>query len=540
MRLVKMILLSVSLLMIAFSQTERWVYRYNGFGNDDDKAYSLVYGIDGNIYTAGESYDSTFFDFTVISLTSNGSERWVYRYNGSGNGWDEANSLVYGTDGNIYVAGYSTGSGTYSDFTVISLTSNGSERWVYCYNGLGNDDDEANSLVYGTDGNIYVAGYSTGSGTYSDFTVISLTSNGSERWVYRYNGPGNGHDWAYSFVYGADDNIYVAGRSWGSGTNWEFTVISLAADGSERWVYRYNGPGNYEDWAYSLVYGTDGNIYTAGESYVSGAGRDFTVISLAANGSERWVYSYNGPGNGWDEAYSLVYGTDDNIYVAGYSESSGTYRDFTVISLTSNGSERWVYRYNGPGNGWDWAYSLVYGTDDNIYTGGWSYSRGISTDFTVISLTSNGSERWVYRYNGSGNSGDGTYSLVYGTDGIIYAAGYSTGSNTWRDFTVISLNPAIGIDEQNPILIDKGFNFSVATSQNQSLSYSLFVSEPSTILLSLYNLSGQKILSWQISASQGTSHYEKYLPNLSQGVYFLKAAVLGKGFRDCKKLIVIK
>ena len=59
-------------------------------------------------------------DFTVISLTIAGDENWIYRYNGPANDVDVANSIVYGSDGNIYAAGYSNGSGNY-DFTVISL-----------------------------------------------------------------------------------------------------------------------------------------------------------------------------------------------------------------------------------------------------------------------------------------------------------------------------------------------------------------------------------------------------------------------------------
>jgi hypothetical protein len=106
-----------------------------------------------------------------MSLTSTGNNRWIRQYNGSGNGSGGAFSLVYGSDGNIYVAGEITDSTAFPDFTVISLTSTGTQRWFYQ-----NNDGAAYSLVYGSDGNIYIAGYSWGSGTGTDFTVISLTS----------------------------------------------------------------------------------------------------------------------------------------------------------------------------------------------------------------------------------------------------------------------------------------------------------------------------------------------------------------------------
>jgi hypothetical protein len=169
------------------------------------------------------------------------------------------------------------------------------------------------------------------------------------------------------------------------------------------------------------------------------------VISLTAAGAERWVYDNNGSGNG---AYSLVYGADGNIYSAGQNTGSDTSSDFTVISLTAAGAERWVYCYNGPGDGDDWANSIVCGADGNIYVAGGTYGTGTSADFTIISLTSAGTYQWAYRTNGPGNGDDHANSLVYGGDGNIYSAGVSYDSGTYDDFTVISLNPVIGIEEQ--------------------------------------------------------------------------------------------
>ncbi|GAH67778.1 unnamed protein product, partial [marine sediment metagenome] len=267
--------------------------------------------------------------------------------------------------------------------------------------------DEAHSVVYGSDGNIYAAGYSSNSGTLEDFTVISLTSSGTERWVYKYDGPANSMDGAYSVVYGSDGNIYAAGfNSKGIGADQDFVVISLTSSGTENWIYCYNGTAGGTDGARSVVYGSDGNIYAAGNSSNSGTLKDFTVISLTSSGTERWVYAYDGPGNDWDVAYSIVYGSDGNIYVAGWSCGSGDYSDFTVISLTGGGTERWVYRYDGPGHH-DLAYSIVYGSDGNIYAAG-----RINRYFIVISLMGSGRERWIFGYTAFLD--DGAKSVTYG------------------------------------------------------------------------------------------------------------------------------
>jgi uncharacterized delta-60 repeat protein len=529
------VILILVLFGIGTSQIQRWVYRYNRADDDDDWANSLVYGADGNVYIAGGIYGIlTSYDFTVISLTSDGTQRWVYRYNGpAGYCPDVAHSLVYGSDGNIYVAGegYNIGSGTYPDFMVVSLTSTGTYRWGYRYAGAGDYNNRAYSLVYGSDGNIYIAGESYGSGTSYDFTVISLTSTGNERWVYRYNGPGNFDDLAYSLVYGSDGNIYVAGESWGIGTQSDFMVISLTSTGDERWGYRYNGPGNSDDEASSLVQGSDGNLYVAGKSYGSGTFSDFTVISLTSTGSERWVYRTSGQGNSINDwANSLVYGADGNVYAAGRIYGNLSYQ-FTVISLSSTGTPRWVY--SGPIGIDDWAYSLVYGADGNIYAAGGIYDTATSSDFTVISLTSTGSERWVYRHNGPGNGYDFAYSLVYGSDENLYSAGVSYGSGT-DDFTVISLNPAIGIEEQTD---DRLPHFAFCGFGNK-LKFSLTLSEPANIPISIYNIAGEKAFSFTINASSGTSHYQKDLSFLPTGVFIVKADVEDR--KITKKFVMVK
>jgi len=242
-------------------------------------------------------------------------------------------------------------------------------------------------------------------------------------------------------------------------------VLSFAQ--IERWIYRYDGSGNFDDIANSIIYGADGNIYVAGLSYDSVTYHDFTVVSLTTAGDTNWVYRYNGARNDSDCAYSIVYGADDNIYAAGFSDCSFDSADFMVISLTTAGDTNWIYRYDGPGHAGDYVNSLVYGDDGNIYAAGWSYGSGTNYDFIVISLTTTGDTNWVYRYNGPGNESDVANSLVYGADGNIYAAGQSFGSGTRADFTVISLSPDLGMKEENAIVRKNSFSATILSGPLQ-------------------------------------------------------------------------
>ena len=223
---------------------EEWVARYNGPGNGSDYASALAVDADGNVYVTGGSYGTgTYGDYATIKYNSSGQEQWVVRYDGPVNGWDNASSLAVDADGNVYVTEGSYGIGTTADYATIKYNSSGQEQWVARYNGPGNEYDFAYSLAVDTDGNVYVTGKSNGIGTSADYATIKYNSSGQEQWVARYNGPGNGSDYAYSLAVDADGSIYVTGESAGTGTDDDYATIKYNSSGQEQWVARYNGPG---------------------------------------------------------------------------------------------------------------------------------------------------------------------------------------------------------------------------------------------------------------------------------------------------------
>ncbi|MCM8808466.1 MAG: hypothetical protein NC926_11140, partial [Candidatus Omnitrophica bacterium] len=380
----KIFILLIFFLGFCFSQVERWVYRYNGPQNGNDFAKAIVQDNQGNLYIAGSDGD-----FIVISLTSDGEERWIYRYNGTANSDDGANSIIYGIDGNLYVCGYTTNTGRGKDILVVSLTTNGEQRWVFMDEDE-EGDGEALSIAQNLEGNLGVVGYfnieeqqgevlytltstgellSAGQGIGSHPSCINKVIAGLDNYFYatgydcmefainKFNGgwatfvwEGEYGDASYSLTCDSNWHLYVCGSLWE-----DFTVMCCSLDEwlEEKWTYRYNGPGNGDDDAYDIVYGLDNNLYVAGKTIANNLFSDFTVISLKLNSQERWVYHYNGEADSNDEAYSIAYGGDGNIYVCGYSTNNNTAADFTVISLTSDGRERWVYSYNGSANGND-------------------------------------------------------------------------------------------------------------------------------------------------------------------------------------------
>lgn len=525
----RIVLLLSFLSTICFGQIERWVYRYGGIGTDE--AYSLVYGADGNLYAAGASWsNSTGNDFTVISLSNSGTERWVYKYNGLLNYNDQASTIVYG-NGDIYVGGSSYGSDTINHLTVISLTPDGTERWIYKFHSPTTIDGYANQIIYAPDGNIYVVGAIKKINTGYDIIVISLTEGGAQRWVYTYTGPSQWQDCGNSIIYGVDSNIYIAGFI----TNYSevFTVISLTNSGTFRWMYQYS----YWSDALCLGCGPDSNLYAIGNFLYGGQIVYSTPLAISLNNSgiERWVYtSTTSPAS----STSGVLGADGNIYLAG---SYGWDIPFLLVeSVSDSGDFRWRYIDTT----WGYAKSIIYGNDGNIYACGLTSDtwQGGETYFTVVSLTNLGAQRWMYRKNLAPESyWDIANSIVYGLDGNIYAAGQTVDNITGGDFTVISLNPT-GIEEDkvNSAIKNRGLKLDVLPNiitRNALIHYALEKREH--ISLAVYDIGGRKVA--QIADGifkSGIYAHNLDASNLSSGIYFL--VLEGEKETKTQKILLVR
>ncbi len=87
-------------------------------------------------------------------------------------GGDYAWAAAVDGSNNVIVTGYSTGSGSGYDYATIKYSSAGLPLWTNRYNGPGNGADEANAVVVDRSGNVIVTGFSGGSGSGYDFATI--------------------------------------------------------------------------------------------------------------------------------------------------------------------------------------------------------------------------------------------------------------------------------------------------------------------------------------------------------------------------------
>jgi uncharacterized delta-60 repeat protein len=524
-----------------FSQvTQQWVNRQNGDPNSPDVANDLVVDHNGNVYVTGWSQGKgTNTDFTTIKYDYNSNTKWVKRFNGPGNGEDRPTAIAIDHYGNVYVTGQTTGNGTGSDFTTIKYDNDGNTKWVKRYNGPGNGSDQAVAIAVDDDGNVYVTGSSSGSGTFADYATIKYDKDGNTKWVKRYNGPGNSFDAPAAVAVDNNGNVYVTGSSNGIGTLSDYATIKYNAAGDQQWVSRYSGSGNGFDNANALAVDHNGNVYVtgfittfinsegtdsadiatikynvagtqlwasiynragrdqgnalaldaAGNVYVTGLSgtaeedpdNDYVTLKYNTTGMQQWEAIYAGPGSEQGAgANAIVLDEAGNVYVTG-AISIETELDYATIRYNNNGVQQWVATYDGPGNDRDIAQAIGIDGNGNVYvTGG---SRINQDDYATIRYNTAGVQKWVKRYNGPGDLNKGqpdmANAIAVDGDGNVHVTGGIIKNELGSDYTTYKYDddgsrewkktyngPGIGPDEASAIALDAQGNVYVTGSSD--------------------------------------------------------------------------
>jgi len=438
------------------SSAQEWTARYNGPGNGDDIAYALALDNAGNIYITGWSWRAVVgYEYATLKYNASGVEQWLARYGGPTdreNTWDYAYAVAVDNALNVYITGGSQGPSSGRDFATVKYDSSGAAQWVARYDGPANGLDEANAISVDSAGNVYVTGKSAGTGTAYDYATIKYDSLGFEQWVARYDGPSNGWDFANALAVDISGNVYVTGWSAGFGTGYDYATIKYDSLGIEQWAKRYTSPGIGDDCAYALATDVVGNVYVTGWSEGTNSGYDYATVKYDSLGEEQWAVRHCGPTDNQEKAYALAVDDMGNVYVTGWSEGPGTYYDYATVRYYFSGDLHWEARYDGPANGFDYARALAIDNAGNVYVTGWS--KGINTDYDYATVVydSFGIQQMTARYDGPGNSSDQAYALAVDNTGNVYVTGCSKGIGTSYDYATIKYS-SVGIEEEAELVM---------------------------------------------------------------------------------------
>ena len=429
----------------SYSQVSReWVSTYHSSSED---AKVIVSDNNGNVYVTGSSGS----DYATIKYNSSGIQQWAARYNGTGNSGDGATAIAVDASGNVYVTGSSTGIGSSSDFLTIKYNSSGTLLWSARFDGPVHNLDNAYSIAVDSSGNVFVTGNSYGGLSDYNYLTIKYNSSGVIQWFKNYNGTGNNTDNAFRLVLDGQGNVYVTGWSRGSGTSDDdFATIKYNSAGDEVWVRIYQGPGDGFDQAMSIAADRTGNIYVTGRSLGISTQYDYATIKYNSSGDSLWVNRYNGVENSADNSTAIAVDTSGNVYVFGQSYSSVTNYDFATVKYNSAGVYQWDRIYNGPGNSVENGTAIALDKSGNVYVTGASAFSGQNYNYATVKYSSAGVLQWSDTYNGTASGSDESFAIAADSTGNIYVTGGSAGLGQFRDYVTIKYS-------QKPYAIVKGF-----------------------------------------------------------------------------------
>lgn len=440
-----------------------WVVTHDGSGSGPDEVRAIEVSPDGSrIYvTAWTSAEGTGRDIAVIAYDTEGSQIWMAQFDGPINGRDFPHNLAISPGGStIFVTGESEGLGTNVDYVTLALDAEtGNQDWAARYEGETADSwDYPQSIAISPDGEtVFVTGTSgPGILTWDIATVAYDAVDGSEVWTQRYASPTTDF---FRLAIGnavavgpSSDTIYITGTSVSpsGGFNSDFTTIAYdAATGSEIWLARYDGPSQGDDQAQDLALSSDGSLL-----YVTGASEDTnkdyaTVAYDTTDGTQLWVTRYEGPA-GHDNALAIGLSPDDSrLFVTGDSRTTQGAEMATVSYDAADGAEMWVQRYQGPGTGFDTARNLAVAPQgDYVAITGTTYGEEGGDLTTIVYSTANGTQLWADRNNGPADRTDEGLALAISPEGErVYSGGSVRTPSTSRDAVTIAYNGRTGLPE---------------------------------------------------------------------------------------------
>jgi hypothetical protein len=394
----------------ATAGAQRWVARYDGLASTFDSAAASAVSPDGSrLFVTGsldrfrgDNYRTAAFD------AGTGAVLWKKGYNGPGDGRDVATAIGVSPDGtSVFVTGWSMGSTTWVDYATIAYdAATGTRLWLerYTYPLDDRSADQPTALGVSPDGSTV---FVTGTSWYDYATVAYDAATGSTRWVARYDAG----SWEKANVLAVSPDgsrVFVSGSSVTSATSLDIATVAYDVSSGDRlWTSRYDGRRSREDQANAIGVSPDGSrVFVAGFSEGSNRQRDFvTVAYTGSHGAQRWVRRYNGPGDWNDNVKALVVNPDGSrVFVAGYRTGGKDYRDFETIAYDASSGDRvWLRSHEGTGNWYDQATAIGVSPDGlTVFVTGFDTGSATGRDYATLAYrASGGSLRWVAHYDES-------------------------------------------------------------------------------------------------------------------------------------------
>ena len=346
-------------------------------GSAGDLGYSVAVGSDGSAYVAGytNSDGAGGSDILLAKYNASGALHWQRTLGGIAS--EPGYAVAVASDGSVYVGGSTNSAGVGgSDALLAKFNASGVLQWQRTLGG--SNAEFGYSIAVGSDGSVYFSGStaSIGAGG-SDALLAKFNASGALQWQRILGGSAN--ESGNSVVIGSDGAVYVGGytSSIGAGGN-DALLIKYDASGALQWQRTLGG--NSHDYGPSIAIGSDGAVYVGGYASSEGAGGDDALLArYDASGALQWQRTLGGSGT--DQARSIAIGPGGAIYLGGWTNSSGAGgNDFMIARLPAAGGDDMV---SGPftykSSDLTSQVSILTGGQSNLSTGTPSLTSSTST-----------------------------------------------------------------------------------------------------------------------------------------------------------------
>ena len=371
-------------------------------------------------------------------------------------------------------------------FLFILFISTVNSQWNSNFGGIAEGDinyssAKGNAVTTDSYGNSYVTGRSyEGLGNGNDIVIIKYNPEGVIQWATGYNGSASGNDEGMGICVDGENNVYIVGQAKNDTTGDDLVLIKYSSLGVQLWerVY-YRDLDTRTDIGLDIAVDNLNNIYVTGYATGTDGLMDVVTLKYSKGGNLLWDKLYDGYYDLNSSGNSIAVGPTGKVYVTGYTTFPGKAEEIILICYSATGTQEWVKRISGNGNSEDKAWGIVVDeTGDYIYISGWITETDGGMNALTAKFSSAGVRLWAVPYNGGGNQTDKAWGIVVDTDGNVYTTGETTDENDNINYLTLSYN-SNGFLRWNVFYNGTGNGEDIASAigliRNFDFSYSIIV-----------------------------------------------------------------
>ncbi len=348
---------------------ENVLYSFQG-GSDGSSPYGgMIVDSAGNLYGTTDSGGGGPCGLggcgTVFKIAIGGAETVLHAFQGGSDGAAPEGNLVRDGNGNLYGAALYDGNGLNCGGcgTIFKITPGGTESILYAFQGGSDGAYPAGGLIKDGKGNFF--GTTGAGGNFNGAcagegcgTIFELKSDGTKQTLYAFQGGSDGVGPLGGVIKDKSGNLYGTTDSGGTDCDGQGigcgTVFKIASGGTETLLHTFQGGSDGRAPYAGLILDGAGNLFgTTGGGGGSGCGGlgCGTVFKIAADGTERVLYSFQGGTDGYAPEAGLVIDKSGNLYGTTFfgggtgCKQTGHVGCGTVFKLAPDGTETVLYAF---------------------------------------------------------------------------------------------------------------------------------------------------------------------------------------------------